>query len=238
MKADSTQPNAGPTCIVRLLGRMDYDTAWEFQKSLAERRARLQVPDTLLFVEHPPTYTLGLGGREDNFRTPPSELARLGAVVRRVDRGGDVTFHGPGQLVGYPVIGLEGRRGGVLRYLRELEEVLIVALKHWGVQAQTIRRHTGVWVGNEKIAAIGVKVTTRHITQHGFALNLSTDLRFFDHIVPCGIPEKGVTSLERLTGYAPSLQQAAKTVAQAFGEVFHRCMAWEDAPAGTGGNPS
>jgi lipoate-protein ligase B len=208
-------------CHVCRLGLVDYGVAWELQKTLAQARAAELIPDTLLLLEHPPTYTLGRRAKEAHLLAPRHILAEQGVAVYDVDRGGDVTFHGPGQLVGYPVLSLEGWEGGPGRYLRTIEEVLIQALAGFGIGAERLVGLTGVWVGNEKIAAIGVKINACRITGHGFALNVATDISYFERIIPCGIRGKGVTSLSRVLGRGVvSLDDAAREVVHAFGRTF------------------
>jgi lipoyl(octanoyl) transferase len=208
------------SCRYRWLGRVDYQTAWDLQRELAEERGQDRIADTLLLLEHPPTYTLGVRGDDAHLLVSRERLAGQGIAVVRVDRGGDITFHGPGQLVGYPVLEVSRRRGGVGRYLRDLEEVLMRTLAVFGVIGTRLRGHTGVWVGEDKIAAIGVKVNARKITGHGFALNVTTNLAFFAQIIPCGIRDKGVTSLARILGCAVPLREVAERVVEAFGQVF------------------
>ena len=193
------------------------------QRALATARREERTPDLLLLVEHPPTFTIGRGGGAAHLLASPAELAALGARVHEVDRGGDITYHGPGQLVGYPILDLLGRGRDVHRYLRLLEEALIRALADLGVAAGRLPPHTGVWVGDEKVAAIGVKIS-RGVTLHGFALNVAPDLRHFEAIVPCGIRDKGVTSLERLLGRAPDAALVAARVAAHLGALAG--LAW------------
>ena len=179
------------------LGRMDYTEAWDLQRDLAEARTRGEIPNTLLLLEHPPTYTLGRRGGDSDLLLPAEDLELQGAAVIDVDRGGQATFHGPGQLVAYPILDLKEWGRGPLSYVRTLESVLVGVLQEFGIGAMRIDKLTGVWVGDKKIAAIGLKIS-RGVTTHGFALNVSTDLAWFQHIVPCGVPDKDVTSLERL----------------------------------------
>jgi lipoyl(octanoyl) transferase len=207
-------------CRVCWLGRMDYEKAWSLQKTLAEARADELIPDTLLLLEHPPTYTIGRRGREEHLLISQELLASQGIALYRVDRGGDITFHGPGQLVGYPVLSLKGRPGGPGKYLRSLEDVLIQGIGSFGVASGRVQGLTGVWIGSEKVAAIGVKINARRITEHGFALNVMTDIGYFSQIVPCGIQDKGVTTLSRVLGRPLTLTSVAKRVAAAFGNVF------------------
>jgi len=218
-------------CGVRWLGQMEYVEAWRLQQTLAEERAQGTGHDTLLLLEHPPTYTIGRGGADDDaFLTPPPVLEAMGAAVHHVDRGGRVTFHGPGQLVGYPIIDLAEWQRDVHAYLRALEDVLIAALAEFGLGAGRNPGYTGVWVGDEKIGAIGVKVS-RWVTTHGFALNVTCDLDWFQHIVPCGIRGRRVTSLERAGGGRVPLPTVAERVVEHFGRVFGRRMVWLPAPA-------
>jgi len=202
------------------LGRMDYQAARNLQESLAIDRAEGLIPDTLLLLEHPHTITLGRRGKEENLLCTREQLAEEGIAVYRTDRGGDVTYHGPGQLVGYPVVNLRNRAGRVGGYLRDLERMLILTLVDFGLAARTMKGFTGVWIDNEKIAAIGIRVNSKGISGHGFALNVATDLTYFDRIVPCGIVDKGVTSLERILSRPVPLLDVASKVAGAFSRVF------------------
>ncbi len=195
---------ATKSCGVVEWGTVPYAQACAWQAELVARRKAGEIPDLLIFCQHPPVITLGRNARRENLLLPKEELARRGVEVRASNRGGDVTFHGPGQLVGYPIIDLSGWRKDVVAYVRALEEVLIRTASTVGVEAgrkaapqQKRQFYTGVWVGEEKLAAIGVH-SSRWITSHGFALNVTTDVSYFDLIVPCGIADKGVTSLERL----------------------------------------
>ena len=196
------------------LGRVDYLAAWDLQKRLQartiaakRRRPPGPLPHVLLLVEHPPVYTLGKSGDRANLLLSPGELAARGAAFYPIDRGGDVTFHGPGQLVGYPILDLDRFFTDIHRYLRELEEVAIRTCADYGVAAARVAGRTGVWVGPDargperKICAMGIRCS-RWVTMHGFALNLNTDLGFFDHIIPCGIADRGVTSLAAELGRA------------------------------------
>jgi lipoyl(octanoyl) transferase len=185
------------------LGRTAYDACWALQRSMAEQRARGEIPDTLLLTEHDHVYTMGTGSDENHLLAGAEELRERGIAVVRNDRGGDITYHGPGQLVGYPIIDLHDHYLDLHRYLRELEDLVILALAGYGLRGERVEGYTGVWVGGEKICAIGIK-SSRWITTHGFALNVNTDLSFFDRIIPCGIFEKGVTSMAaRLGGEIP-----------------------------------
>jgi len=215
---------------------MEYLEAWCLQRALAEERALGLTHDVLLLLEHPPTYTVGRSGDENAFLTLPAVLEAMGAAVHHVDRGGGVTFHGPGQLVGYPIIDLSAWRQDVHAYLRALEEVLIATLADFGLAAEGKPGYTGVWVGDEKIGAIGVKVSL-WVTTHGFALNVTCDLDWFRHIVSCGLRGKGITSLEQAGGIRPTLPAVAERVAEQFGRVFGRRMVWLP-PRGTNQPPA
>jgi len=205
-------------------GRVDYATAWAWQRALFVERLEGERGDSLLLLEHPPTYTLGRRSLEEDLVYDEGERAARGIATYRVDRGGRATYHGPGQLVGYPIMGL-GSRYDVISYLRKLEEALIRTAAELGVDAERDERHTGVWVGRRKIAAIGVKIT-RGITMHGFALNVSTDLSMFAGIVPCGIVDRGVTSLAAETGAGRSIKEVAGIAANHLAGVFGMALAW------------
>ncbi len=202
------------------LGRMEYVRAWELQRSLARARAESSIPDVLLFVEHPPTYTLGKRTPPEHLLVDRSVLEAEGYAVHVVDRGGDITYHGPGQLVGYPIISLEGRPGGPGRYLRALEAVIIRGLEAFGIDAGRMEGFTGVWVGGAKIAAIGVRINARRVTTHGFALNVGPDLEAFRRIIPCGIRGKRVTSMREVLGVEPGWAAVQDRIAEAFESVF------------------
>ena len=210
---------------VRRLGRVEYGTAVALQRALVEDRRQGRIGDTLLLLEHPPVITLGVKtrGRTSNIVASPEQLEDEGVTVHETGRGGDVTYHGPGQLVGYPILDLRPDRQDVHRYVRDLEEALILAVTEFGVTAGRVAGLTGVWVGppgrEEKLAAIGVRIS-RWITSHGFALNVAADLRHFDLIVPCGIAGRGVTSLERLTGESIPMARVEDAVVRGVETVF------------------
>jgi lipoate-protein ligase B len=198
-------------------GVMPYAAANEMMHGLAERRAGGEVPDTLILLEHPPVYTLGRRTAPAHVLLAEAEIARSGAELHRVDRGGSVTFHGPGQLVGYPIVHL-GSKPDVLGYLRDVEEAVIGACRDLGVEVGR-NRDTGVWAGDRKVCAIGVRVS-RSVTLHGFALNCTTDLAWYDAIVPCGLADRGVASLSEVAGREITVDQALPAVARGFAEVF------------------
>jgi lipoyl(octanoyl) transferase len=207
-----------PTWLVHL-GLIPYDEAVALQAAAVIARAAGRIPDLLLLLEHPPVITLGRAAKAGHVLAPPEELAARGIALRETGRGGDVTLHAPGQLVGYPIVDLTPRGRDVHRYLRELEEVLMRALAGWGIDAGRIPTLTGVWVGDDKVAAIGVAVK-RWVALHGFALNVSNDLTLFDLIVPCGLAGKGVTSVSRLLGQPMAVEEAASRVTAEWTAVF------------------
>jgi len=200
------------------LGQVPYDDAWTLQNRVADQRRAGLVPDTLILLEHPHTYTIGRSGTRDHVFLNESELAARGITCLDVDRGGDVTYHGPGQLVGYPILDL-GPKPDVGLYLRNLEACIIDVLSDFGITAGRLSGYTGVWIGDRKIAAIGIKVS-QGVTTHGFALNVSTDLSLFTHILACGIPDKGVTSMALELGAAPAMSAVEEAVIARFSERF------------------
>ena len=204
---------------VRRLGRTDYRSCWDFQQELFLQRIQRLVPDHLLLTEHHHVYTIGKSGSEDHLLAGAAEMDEIGIDMVQCDRGGDITYHGPGQLVGYPILDLGGYYYDLHRYLRDLEEVVIRTLASYGVRAKRHGDYTGVWVGDEKICALGVK-TSRWITMHGFAFNVNTDLSYFDRIIPCGIMEKGVTSLRAVLGSEIGMRQVMELVTGHFADVF------------------
>jgi lipoyl(octanoyl) transferase len=206
---------------VRRLGRVPYAEALEFQRALVDERRAGRIADTLLLVEHPHVLTLGVrgdGGRSHILATADT-LAARGIAVQETGRGGDITYHGPGQIVGYPIIDLKPDRCDVHRYIRDLEEVLVRTAGDYGIHAHRVDGLTGVWVGQDKLAAIGVRIA-RWITSHGFAFNVSTDLEYFGLIVPCGISDRGVTSLERLLSRTVELADVEQRIVTHFSNVF------------------
>ena len=203
---------------VRRLGLVPYPEAWALQYRLADARRAGLAPDTLVLLEHPHTYTIGRSGTRDHVFLTEAELAARGITCLDVDRGGDVTYHGPGQLVGYPIFDL-GPQPDVGRYLRNLEDCLIETLADFGIAAGRLSGYTGVWIGDRKIAAIGVKVS-QGVTTHGFALNVSTDLSLFTHILPCGISDKGVTSMALEVGRSPAMTEVEDRVVAHFSNRF------------------
>lgn len=210
-------------------GRVGYAEASERQRDLVSRRVARETADRLVFVEHPHVVTLGRGAHEENLLVSRERMAELGIELHETNRGGDVTYHGPGQIVGYPIFDLRDWKRDVLAYLRGLEQVLIETLSELGFTGERAEGMTGVWVGGTKVAAIGVHVS-RWVTSHGFALNHTTDLRYFEYIVPCGLT-KPVTSLERLyrerDGHLdafPESERVRELLAKKFGSVFGRTV--------------
>ena len=205
---------------VRRLGLVPYGEGVELQKALVEERRAGRVPDLLLLLQHPPVITLGVR-RDSRSHVMASEgqLAMHGIDVHETGRGGDVTYHGPGQIVGYPILDLRPDRCDVHRYVRDLEEVMIRVCADYGVAAHRVEGLSGAWVGTEKIGAIGVRIS-RWITSHGFAFNVNTKLEDFQLIVPCGIADRGVTSLGKVLGAAPSIVEVEDRFIRRFAEVF------------------
>jgi lipoyl(octanoyl) transferase len=230
------------------LGRIDYADALELQQELVALRKQQQIGDVLLLLEHPPVLTLGRNAHRANILASDEELGRRGIGVHEIDRGGDVTYHGPGQIVGYPILDLRGefpgKKGphlGAVEYVRWLEEALIRTCAEYGALTQRIAGRTGVWtlaggsIPEKKIAAIGVHIS-QGITSHGFAWNVTTDLRDFRLIVPCGIVDGAVTSLEEeidtRSKAMPTMEQAIHAVARNFGRIFGKQMLWTDSVEG------
>ena len=208
---------------VRRFGVVPYGEALEFQRTLVEARKADRIPDQLLLLQHPPVITLGAKVRDDRSHVLATDeaLDEAGVSLFEAGRGGDVTYHGPGQLVGYPILDLRPDRCDVHRYVRDLEAVMIAVAAGFGVRAERVPGLTGAWVGRNKLAAIGVRIS-RWITSHGFSLNVSTDLAHFGLIVPCGIADRGVTSLGELLGAVPPMQAVEDAAIASFAAVFDR----------------
>lgn len=211
--------------VVRLPGLTPYLPMWERQQWLAAARQRNEIDDLFLLLEHPHVYTNGRSGQRAHLLVDEATLARRGACYLEVDRGGGLTYHGPGQLVGYAMIDLARAGVGVRAYVRGLEQVLMRTAAHFGVEATTSPGYTGVWVGDEKLAAIGVRVR-RGVTYHGFALNVDPDLSCFEAIVPCGISDRGVTSLACLVGHHVMTAEVATVCVEEFAGVFELALRW------------
>lgn len=216
--------------LFRDLGRMDYQRAWDLQEQLlkesVQAKSQGQIPShQLLFVEHPPVYTLGKSGKREHVLIDEQELMERQIAFFQTNRGGDITYHGPGQLVGYPIFDLEQLYTDIGRYLRELEEVIILTLQDFGLKGERSAGETGVWLDPtvpgraRKICAMGVRCS-RWVTMHGFAFNIDNDLSYFNHIIPCGIVDKAVTSLEKELGEAPPTQVVKDKVLKHFEQVF------------------
>lgn len=205
---------------VRRLGTLGYQEGLDLQAELVAARRAGTIPDTLLLLQHTHVITMGSSSHDENVLLPPDELARRGIEVFRSGRGGDVTYHGPGQLVGYPILDLKPDRCDLHRYLRDLEEVIIQTLADFGIEGGRKEGLTGVWVDDQKLAAIGVRVSSGWISSHGFALNVSTDLGFFDTIVPCGIRDHGVGSLEGVLGRSVAMDEVEALLLRNFQEMF------------------
>lgn len=218
-------PTAGvessPACAIRDLGRMGYADAFALQQDLVTRRKRGEICDQLLFVEHPHVVTMGRNGHDENVLAAPELLARAGIDFQRTDRGGDATYHGPGQIVGYPIVDLREWKRDVVAYVRAIEQVLIETLGEFGIEGHRDPGATGVWTERGKVAAIGVHIS-RWVTSHGFALNLDTDLNYFRYIVPCGLT-RPVASMRAL-GSNASREQVMGALERTFGRVFGRNM--------------
>lgn len=206
--------------VVQKLGLISYGEALALQKRLVEERRRNEISDQLLLLQHPHVITLGTASHQENILVSEDERNLLGIELFETGRGGDVTYHGPGQLVGYPILDLKPDRQDLHRYVRDIEEALIIALENFGLNGSRKQGLTGVWLGDEKVAAIGVRVSSGWITSHGFALNVTTDLAFFDSIIPCGIRDHGVTSMARALQHDVAMHDVEIEVARAFAETF------------------
>lgn len=209
--------------LVWSLGEVDYVDGLRLQEVLVDLRKEGKIPDALVFLEHPPVLTLGRGADKTNIVATPTFLEGAGIEVHETGRGGEVTFHGPGQLVGYPIVDLNPDRRDVRRYMRDLEQVIIQALAELGIESGRIDGLTGVWVGSRKIAAMGVRIS-RWVTSHGFALNVNTALDYFNLIVPCGIRDKGVTSIAEVLGRDIEFSEVEPLILKHFSEVFGRTI--------------
>ena len=201
------------------LGRIEYGAAFALQERLVAARQEQRIGDTLLLLEHDPVITLGRGAKHEHVLASRELLALQGVALHETGRGGDVTYHGPGQLVGYPILDLNPDRRDVRRYVKNLEEVMIGIARHYGLRAGRVAGLNGTWIEDRKLGAVGVRIQ-RWVTLHGFALNVSTNLSAFDLIVPCGIKDKRVTSLEQELGTAPSLDAVMAVATDVFAEVF------------------
>ncbi len=201
------------------LGLIDYKIAWDLQKEIFNLRLHGEINDTFFLLEHPHTYTLGKVADKENLISNEEQLKELGVNVYEIDRGGDITYHGPGQIVGYPIISLNDWKQDTHEYLRGLEEVIMMTCLEYGIATERNPKYTGVWIGARKIAAIGIKVS-RWITMHGFAFNVNTDLNYFGGIIPCGIRDKEVTSLQKELGREINLTEVKEKLVDNFKKVF------------------
>lgn len=213
-------------------GLVDYKEAWDMQKQIfndliASKKDGTSSPMALILLEHPHVYTMGIHGNQNNILFSPDMLKRIDASFYNIERGGDVTYHGPGQLVGYPILDLEYFKIGIKEYIRRMEEAVIKTIAHYGIKGDISKNAVGVWIDSEtpqarKICAIGVKVS-RFVTMHGFALNVTTDLDYYRYINPCGFIDKGVTSIEKETGLSPSVEEVSNVFQKHFEELFREC---------------
>jgi lipoate-protein ligase B len=212
-------------CTAVWLGTVPYLEAWEMQRRLHKQVVEGHLPDLLLLLEHPHVYTLGRRGTDSDILVSDEKLAELGTEVHFIDRGGEATYHGPGQLVGYPIVNLRQSGHGPLSYVRGLVDAITLALAEFGIRGESAGRPTGVWVDEAKIAAIGVKIS-RGVTMHGFALNVDPDLSYFDHIVPCGMPEAAATSMSSELSKHVDMDHAVRIVASHLAETFGWSLQW------------
>ena len=201
--------------IIHDLGQRPYQEVWDYQKEIQAKRIAGEIEDTFLMVEHEPVYTLGKNANENHLLQSRDQSVD----VFNIERGGDITFHGPGQLVGYPILDLSNYKKSVSWYMRTLEQIIIDTVSEFGIEAKRIEGLTGVWVGDEKIAALGVRIR-RWVTMHGFSINVNTDLTFYDGIIPCGIFDHGITSMEQLLCRAQDMEKVKKVVRRKFGYYF------------------
>ena len=221
------------TCLAIPLGLLDYQAAQDLQRRLHAQVVAGELPDLLLLLEHPHVYTLGRRGQQSHILASDDTLTQLGVETHFTDRGGETTYHGPGQLVGYPIVNLRRWGGGVRKYVQTLEQTLIAALAAeygYSIAAHSDGKPTGVWVGDAKIAAIGVRVS-RSVTMHGFALNVCPDLSFFDHIVPCGMPGACVTSMAQELRREVVVSDVIPVIARSFGSEFGLAVEWSNLDA-------
>lgn len=218
-----------PGRLLRPGGLVPYDAANAAMHDLAAARLADEAPDTLILLEHPPVYTAGRRAKPEHIVWPEARMAERGAILRHIDRGGSLTFHGPGQLVGYPIIDL-GPRPDALAYVRRLEEVVIRSAAEVGVALERNPVQTGVWSGDRKVCAIGVRLVRMRVSIHGFALNCATDLSWFDAIVPCGLADEGVASLSDLAGRRVNVEEMAPIIAARFAEVFDVALTLDPDP--------
>ncbi len=212
-------------CVVHRLKIVEYSQAYQWQRELMRRRLNGEIADTLLLLEHPPTFTIGKSGKLENILVPFADLAKAGISLFLTDRGGDVTYHGPGQLVGYPIIDLRKRGNNIRQFVHDLEEVIIRTLNDFSINADRDERHPGVWVKDEEMAAIGLAVK-RWITMHGFALNVNPNLEHFSFINPCGFSDRKAVSISKLLGQDVAIEAVIPKLVAHFSEVFDAQVEW------------
>ena len=203
-------------------GIVAYDASLGILRSAVNDRIKNRIPDTLLLLEHPPTYTLGIRGKMEHLLVSTADLKSRNIDIHHTDRGGDITFHGPGQLVGYPILDLKSRHLDIRQYVKKLETLMIRSIADFGITAHRIHGFPGVWADNRKIAAIGVKINAHGISSHGFAVNVNTDLSFFKHIIPCGLADAEMTSLAEITGHPVEMDRIKRSVTATFLSEFDR----------------
>jgi lipoic acid synthetase len=219
MTSDAASAVKSKACCALHLGLMEFTAASQLQGSLVDLRLAGEIPDVVLFLQHPPVITIGAFGGEQNIVVQRDVLDKEGISVTHTDRGGDVTYHGPGQLVGYPILDLKIRGRDVHQYVHDLEEVIIRTLDDYSVEAHRDTDYPGVWVGREKICALGIRVV-HWVTKHGFALNISNDLTPFSYINPCGIVGRGTTSMQKVLGQKPKITEVTNSIIRHFSAVF------------------
>jgi lipoate-protein ligase B len=218
-------------CVMYQLGLVEYGEAYRLQKKLHRQRLKGDIPDTLLLLEHPPTVTIGRSGSLENILVSREQLIQEGISLFFIGRGGDVTYHGPGQLVGYPIMDLSRRGKDIHRYVHALEEVLLRTLKDFSISATRDEGHAGVWVGKEEVAAIGLSIR-RWVTMHGFALNVNPNLTHFSFINPCGFSDRKATSMSQILGREVDMEEVAKRLVAHFSDVFGKTMEMSSLKAG------
>jgi len=207
-------------CRVYDLGLVEYTKAQQLQDKLVQERFLHNIPDVLLFLQHPPVLTIGASGGEQHITVSRDTLVKQGITVLPADRGGNITCHGPGQLVGYPIFNLSNKGRDLHQYMRNLEEIIITTLHDFSIPAHRVPGYTGVWVGEEKICAMGIKVT-HWITKHGFAININNDLEHFSFIHPCGIADRGITSMSQLLGHQVMIEEVKARISHHFSVIFN-----------------
>jgi lipoate-protein ligase B len=216
---EETHASPASECLAGYLGVVPYDLALRLQQTLLPARVEGLIPDVLLLLQHPPAFTVGRFRGEEDIVVPREVLTREGIAVFHTNRGGGVTYHGPGQLIGYPILNLKERGLGVRQYIWSLEEVIIRLLHTIGIQGHRVADHRGVWVGDKKICSVGVNVS-RHISTHGFALNMSNELHRFQYIRPCGLPSEVMTSVAQLSGRSTDVETIVSDAIRGFSEIF------------------